>query len=44
LVKRAIRQAIAQGSGDVKAERKVDELVDLLLLTYQSASRKIGDK
>jgi len=44
LVKRAIRQAIAQGSGDVKAERKVDELIDLLLLTYQSASRKIGDK
>lgn len=44
LVKRAIRQAIAQGNGGIKAERKVDDLVDLLLSTYQAALRKNGNK
>ncbi|MDU9002404.1 FRG domain-containing protein [Sedimentitalea todarodis] len=37
VVKRAIAQAIARGPGDIKADRKIDDLIDLLLKKYSSA-------
>ena len=37
VVKRAIAQALARGPGDIKVDRNIDELINLLLEKYSSA-------
>lgn len=37
VVKRAVAQALARGPGDIKADRKIDDLIDLLLEKYARA-------
>ncbi len=37
VVKRAVSQSLARGPGDIKPDRKIDDLIDMLLKKYASA-------
>lgn len=40
VVKRALAQSLARGPGDIKPERKIDDLIDMLLNKYASAEEE----